>query len=162
MARPLLEIWRELNRNRESEPSSLMARVIASARPKPLSVVEQAIADVGRQVSSPGFRERERLHRQFQEIDGLAERLLGKPRPVSSVQPEPAGTRKRKRKPGAGRHRVLMQEQIDRGIKLLHDSGRLSEMSSKDARRMLRRQGIDAGDTTLNDHIVKPARLQRL
>ncbi|MBR1151713.1 hypothetical protein [Bradyrhizobium sp. JYMT SZCCT0428] len=172
MARPLLQIWRELNRDRYRgrEPSSLVERATADMLRElssPAALKRQMLARLGRSTLSPlqqamaaaakpkPLSKTEQMFAQLvrrQEND-IAGRVLGTPRPISPAPPS-----KRKRKPGGGRHHVLTRQQIDDGIKVLHDSSRLPKMSNKDARKMLRSAGIDASDPTLDRHIIRPAR----
>ena len=109
--RPCLEIWHKPNRNRDGKPSSLLQKALGIGR-KP-SFEEQTIADVKRAMSSPKMQERTMLARTVcelssamrqmeahffremsspkmrkrlrrkQEMSGLAERVLGKRRPLS-------------------------------------------------------------------------------
>jgi hypothetical protein len=159
MPRPLLEIWRELNRDRNREPSSLLEQAIALAS-KPPSPMQQMLARIDREMSSPmarvireqsspELRERLRRKQEMRELCGVAERVLGTPRPVS-----PERRVQRKRRPGGGRKPSLTQEQIDRGIGILLSQ---SKMPGKAARRALRNAGIDSSDATLNRRIIKPA-----
>jgi hypothetical protein len=122
--RPLLEIWRDLNRDRDREPSSLLRQTIAkleremaspqyqarmklnrAMEPKPLSLVAQATVRIGREMSSPEARRRQQLLKAC----GVAERVLGKPAPVQPTQPDETEKPKRKRASGAGRHPMLKQ-----------------------------------------------------
>ena len=171
MPRPLLEIWRDLNRDRDREPSSLLqqmttklAREMASpeyqarmrlkraTEPKPLSPIERAIRELG----SPENQEKWRKRQEFLKACGVTERVLGTPVPV---QPnKPLQQKKRMRAPGAGRHPALKQEQIDKGLDI---AGKNPTMPWKELRRELRDAGIDAGDTTLNTRIIMPARRSR-
>jgi hypothetical protein len=171
MPRPLLEIWRDLNRDRDREPSSLLqqmtaklAREMASPEyqarmqlrralePKPLSPVQRAIREMG----SPENQEKWRKRQEYLKAFGVTKRVLGTPVPV---QPDkPSQPMKRKRAPGAGRHRVLTQARIDEGIDIVRNN---PTMSWKQLRRVLRDVGIDAGDTTLNMYIIGPARRSR-
>ena len=170
MPRPLLEIWRDLNRDRDREPSSLLRQTIAkleremaspqyqarmklnrAMEPKPLSLVAQATVRIGREMSSPEARRRQQLLKAC----GVAERVLGKPAPVQPTQPDETEKPKRKRASGAGRHPMLKQEHIDKGIDIARNN---PTMSWKQLRWALREAGIDAGDTTLNTHIIRPAR----
>ncbi|MET3334608.1 MULTISPECIES: hypothetical protein [Bradyrhizobium] len=108
--------------------------VAAAAKPRRVSLTQQAIADLARQYD-------------------LAARVVGTSRPMTPVPPT-----KKKRKPGGGRHRLLTQEQINSGINLLLDSSRLAGMSEKEALRTLRDAGIEASGSTLRRHIIRPAR----
>jgi hypothetical protein len=166
MPRPLLEIWRELNRDRNGEPSSLlkptlaemackpsslllseitrkpsspMQQMIADIARKPLSLTEQMIADMAR---------KERLSRLRQE-SGITERVLRKPRPASPAQPG-----ERKRKPGGDRPRCLTQEQIDRGIHILRS---LPGMSLEAAWKTLEEAGIKCSKSSVYRHIFTSA-----
>jgi hypothetical protein len=168
MPRPLLEIWRDLNRDRDRGPSSLLrqptaklAREMASPEyqartqlrralePKPMSLVQRAIRELG----SPENQEKWRKRQEFLKAVGVTQRLLGTPVPV---QPDkPTQPMKRKRAPGAGRHPALKQEQIDKGLGIVRNN---PTMLWKQLRWALREAGINAGDTTLNTRIIRPAR----
>jgi hypothetical protein len=169
--RPLLEIWRDLNRGRDGEPPSLLQQTIVkleremaspeyqarmwlkrAVEPKPLSPVERHI----REMPWPEWQEKWRQRQAFLKTCGVAERVLGTPRPLQpdeSVQPV-----KRKRGQGGGRHLKLTQKNIDDGRDIVRNN---PAMSWKQLRRALRDAGINAGDTTLNTHIITPARASR-
>lgn len=187
----MLEIWRDLNRDRDREPSSLLQQAVGisrkppslteqaianikrelsspaalerqmlarAIRQRPLSPVEQVIARIGPEMSSPEMREKLRRRQELLKACGVVERVLGPPVPVQPTQPDETEKPKRKRASGAGRHPMLTQEQIDNGIIIVRNN---PAMSWKQLRRTLRDAGIDAGDTTLNTHIIGPARASR-
>jgi hypothetical protein len=152
MPRPLLEIWRELNRDRDRDrgPSSLLQ---ASIGRKPSSFVEQAIADVKRDMNRkpPSFTE--------QAIaDGrqtIADRVLGTPRPVSPVRPDrPAQPGKRKRRPGGGRHHSLTPDEFKKARGIL---SRYPGISVDAARKTLEEAGIKISTSTVYRLFFKPA-----
>jgi hypothetical protein len=64
--RPLLEIWRDLNRDRDREQSSLLQQAVGISR-KPPSLTEQAIANIKRELSSPAALERQMLARAIRQ-----------------------------------------------------------------------------------------------
>jgi hypothetical protein len=124
MPRPLLEIWRELNRDRNGEPSSLMKQTLASIGRKPSSFAEQALVDVKRGLSSPELRER---LRRMQEVRGVAKRVLGKPRPIAPAQPDkPAQPEKHDVGVKRGRKPSLTPKQIEDGIRILRGQPKMS------------------------------------
>ena len=142
-----------------SSPAARERQMLARAiRQRPLSPVEQAIARIGREMSSPEMREKLRRRQELLEVCGVAERVLGKPRPIPPAQPEnPAepDKLKRKRRPGGGRHRSLAQKNIDDGIDTLTDKPR---MPRKQALRALRAAGIEASsDYALYTYIIRRA-----
>lgn len=123
MPRPLLEIWRELNRDRNRGPSSLLEQMIADTKRElsssaalqrqmiarlgrsTLSPLEQAIAAAGKaRPLSPTQRALADLARRH-ETD-IAARVMGTPRPIAQ-----APAKQRKRKPGAGRKPSLTPAQ---------------------------------------------------
>ena len=181
MPRPRLEIWRDLNRDRDRDPSSLLRLGIGR---KPMSIVERAAANLEREMASPQYQARMRQKRaieprplshaeralrdmsspewqekwrkrqEFLKACGVAERVLGTPRPVQPDKP----VQPTKRKQGGGRHPKLTQKNIDDGIDIVRDN---PTMSWKELRWVLRGAKIKAGDTTLNTHIISPARRLR-
>jgi hypothetical protein len=147
MPRPLLEIWREQNRDRDREPSLLLTVPSHEALRR-----MQQNAPMERLRTFAQTAPAREMHQAMRQV---AERLMGRMRPVSPGQPDKP---KPKRKPGAGRHRSLMQDQIDKGISILRDK---PKMSVKAARRELRKAGIDASDTSLYDHVIRPATFRK-
>jgi hypothetical protein len=77
MPRPLLEIWRELNRDRDREPSSLLQQALGISR-KPPSLTEQAIANIRRELSSPAARERQMLARAICQRPSPVEQAIAR------------------------------------------------------------------------------------
>ena len=145
--RPLLELWREQNLDRDREPSSLLK--VAETVPSRVALRRmQQDANIVRLRKFAQTAPNRELHEAMRLV---AERLMGRMRPVSPAQPDKP---KRKRKPGAGRHRSLTQDQIHEGIGILRNK---PKMSVKAARRELRKAGIDAGDTSLYVHIIRLA-----
>src|SRR6476619_1746730 len=134
----LLEIWCEHNRERDREPSLLLPHAALRRMQQDANIAR--LRTFAQTAPAREMREAMRL---------VAERLMGRMRPVS-----PAQTDKPKRKPGAGRHRSLTQDQIDRGIDILRDK---PKMSVEAARRALRKAGIDTGDTQLYELVIRPA-----
>jgi hypothetical protein len=103
--RPLLELWHELNRNRDREPSSFllkelaeltppggMAKAIRAAiTPRPLGAIDEMIRAEGRRIEQEKLQNPIRaMMRQFEREMEVAERLMGRKRPVSPALPEKA------------------------------------------------------------------------
>jgi hypothetical protein len=143
MPRPLLEIWREQTRDRDREPSSLLVPHEALCRMQHSANMERLRK----------FAETAPAREMHEAMRLVAERLMGRMRPVPLAQPA-----KRKRKPGGGRKPSLTMEQIERGIRILrsHD-----KMTVEAARRTLRDADIDAKDTSLYDLVIRPAYASR-
>jgi hypothetical protein len=155
MPRPLLEIWRKQNRDRDCEPSSLLKNFAEAARTSEIGRAMQNFAEGAR--ASP-MREAMRGLQQsplraemlrLQEMLLVAQRLMGRMRPVSSTQPD-----KPKRKPGSGRKPSLAMEQIEEGIRILRSQSR---MTVEAARETLRDKGIKGSDSALYRLIIRPA-----
>lgn len=163
MPRPLLEIWRGLNRN-SSEPSSLLARAVADLKRElstPAVRRKRLIADLGRSTMSPSERavtaaaKPRRLSLTQQAIadivrqDDLVARALGTPRPI-----EKDHAKQHKRKHGGGRKPSLTPAQIADGIRILRSQQR---MTVDAARWTLRAAGLHAKDSALYTLVIKPA-----
>jgi hypothetical protein len=180
MPRPLLETWWDLNRDRDREPSSLLR---AGIRNNPRSMTEQLIADferamaspewqrrmalqramaprplssverATREMASPQWQQRWRQHQAFLKACGVVEQVLGTPPPV---QPDaPIDPVQRQRKPGAGRHPKLTQEQIERGIAMVRDQ---PKMTLTGAWKRLNAAGITASRSTVYREVWKKVR----
>jgi hypothetical protein len=143
MPRPLLEIWREQNRDRDREPSLLLTVPSHEALRR-----MQQNAPMERLRTFAQTAPAREMHQAMRQV---AERLMGRMRPVSPAEPDKP---KRKRKPGAGRHRSLAQDQIDEGIGVLRSQPR---MKVEAARETLRKAGINTNDTSLYELVIKPA-----
>jgi hypothetical protein len=126
--RPLLEIWQELNRGRSGEPSELLKQIRSTFE--------------GLEKSASVARLRE-----LRDPLRLAERLIGRSRPLSPTQ----STAKRKR---GGRPPSIPPEQIEKGIRILRSDGK---MTVDAARATLRQAGIKGKDTALYKWVIKPA-----
>ena len=142
----LSEIWREQNRERDREPSSLLV---------PHHVALRRMQQDANIVRLRKFAQTAPAREMHEAMRLVAERLMGRMCPVSPAEPDKP---KRKRKPGGGRHRSLTQDQIDKGIGILRDK---PKMSVKAARRELRKAGIDASDTSLYVHVIRPANFRK-
>ena len=141
-----------LKREMASPEYQARMRLKRAIEPRPLSFAERFI----RTMASPELQEKRRQRQAFLKACGIAERVLGTPRPVQPDKPvQPA---KRKRAQGGGRHPKLTQKNIDDGIDIVRNN---PTMSWKELRWALREAGINAGDTTLNTHIIGPARRLR-
>jgi len=148
----LLELWREQNRDRDGEPSSLL---IPRETHEALRRMQQNAPMERLRTFAQTATARE-MHEAMRQV---AERLMGRMRPVSPTQTEPDKPEpKPKRKPGGGRKRSLTPEEIERGIRILHSHDR---MTVEAARRTLRDAGIDAKDTALYDLVIRPAYASR-
>ena len=143
MPRPLLEIWRELNHDRDGEPSSLMVPHAALHRMQQ----DANIFRLRKSARTPPAREMREAMRQ------VAERLMGRMRPVSPVQPD-----KPKLKSGVGRPRSFKPAEIERGIRILRNMGK---MSVDAARETLREAGIKGERSAVYSLIWKPAYASR-
>jgi hypothetical protein len=164
-----LEIWRELNRGRDGEPSSLLLKKLAEKTPAskiaeairaattpatPASAIDEMIRAEARRIQQETLQNptRAAMRRMLQEME-VAERLMGRKRPVSPAQPDEPKP-KPKRKPGGGRKPSLTPEQIKEGTGILRDQ---TKMTVEAARQTLRDAGIDAKDTPLYELVIKPA-----
>jgi hypothetical protein len=155
MPRPLLEIWRKLNLGRDREPSSLLQQAIAEVERelsspaalkkrmlvraisrRALSLAEQVVVDMARQ------------ERRLREENGVAERVLGTPRPIAPAQPH-----QRKRKPS--HPTSLTPVQIEKAADILRDR---PGMSLTDVWKTLDAEGIRASKSTIYRLVFKPAR----
>ena len=124
-------------------------RLKRAIEPRPLSPAER----FAREMASPEWQEKWRRRQAFLKACGVAERVLGTPRPIAPAEhTQPA---KRKRAQGGGRHPKLTQKNIEDGINIVRDN---PTMSWKELRQALRKADINAGDTTLNTRIIGPAR----
>jgi hypothetical protein len=81
----------------------------------------------------------------------VADRLLGRMRPISPAQPDKP---KPKSKPSVGRHRSFTPEEIERGIRILHSMGK---MSVDAAHETLKAEGIKGKRSAVYSWIWKPA-----
>ena len=186
MLRPLLEIWRELNRDHdrlsllklmEREPPSLK-HTLANLNREPSPTLKQALANLNRELSPTlkqtladienyaaprvGREWREKLSR-LQEEYGVAERVLGKPRPIPPPQPDkPAQPGKHDigitRKPGVGRPRSLTPARIEKGIGILRKQ---PKMTLDAACATLEAEGIKASRSAVYRLVFKPAYASR-
>jgi hypothetical protein len=180
MPRPLLEIWRELNRDRNREPPSSIKQVIADIAREPsspwrafaklnrepsstlkgalagldsgpLSTVKRAVAGID--ITSALMLGREWLERvnQIQEESDVAERVS-----IPPTQPEkPARPSKRKSPRPAGRPHRLTPKQIEDGIHIVRGKPGISLDAAWET---LKAAGIKGSKSTVYRFIFKPAR----
>jgi hypothetical protein len=142
--RPLLETWRELNRDRDGEPSDLLKQRRALGE------------DLRKFAQKPHIRELRETLRRMQE-SGVAEKMMGRMRPVSPSRPgDSVGLRKRKS--NAGRKPSLTLEERAEGIRILRSQPRLSVNA---ACWELQKAGIKAHPSSLYRLIIKPAYASR-
>ena len=147
-----MEIWREQKRDRDGEPSSLLLPHEALRRMQRNANMERLRIFAA---TAPAREMHEAMRLVAERL--IAERLMGRMRPVSPTQTEPDKP-KPKRKPGGGRKPSLTPEQIEEGIGILRSQPR---MKVEAARRTLRDAGIDAKDTPLYDLVIRPAYASR-
>jgi hypothetical protein len=136
--RPLLDILRELNEGREGAPSHWLKEMRA------------ATAGWQKYKETAQGRELSETMRRIQE-SGLAERLMGRMRPVTPLRPDSTFV---KRKRGTGRKPSLMPEQIRQGIRILRDQPR---MKVEAACATLKEAGIKTSNSALYRLVVQPA-----
>lgn len=136
--RPLLDILRELNEGRDGAPSHWLNEMRATM--------------VGWQKYKETVQGRELVEtmRRIQE-SGLAERLMGRMRPITPPRPDSAFV---KRKRGMGRKPSLMPEQIKHGISILRDQPR---MTVEAACATLKEAGIKTSNSALYRLVIQPA-----
>ena len=94
MPRPLLEIWREQNRDRDREPSSLLKIAEMVPSHEALRQMQQS-ANMERLRK---FAETAPVREMHEAMRQVADRLMGRMRPVSPAKPD-----KPKAKPDVGR-----------------------------------------------------------
>jgi hypothetical protein len=136
--RPLMDILRELNEVRDSTPSHWLNQMrAATAGWRTYRETAQ-----GRQLVE--------TTRRIQE-SGLAERLMGRMRPISLHQPDSAFA---KRKRGVGRKPSLTPDQVREGISILRDQ---PKMTIEAACATLIQAGIETSRSALYRLVVQPA-----
>jgi hypothetical protein len=140
--RPLLEIWQELNRGRSGEPSELLKQIRST-----FEGLEKSASVRSTFEELEKFRQAIARLRELRDPLRLAERLIGRSRPLSPTQ----STAKRKR---GGRPPSIPPEQIEKGIRILRSDGK---MTVDAARATLRQAGIKGKDTALYKWVIKPA-----
>jgi hypothetical protein len=88
--RPLLETWRELNRDRDGEPSDLLKQRRALGEDLRKFAQKPHIRELGEGLRKfaqmPHIRELGETLRRMQE-SGVAEKMMGRMRPVSPSRP---------------------------------------------------------------------------
>jgi hypothetical protein len=136
--RPLLDIFRELNERRDGAPSHW------------LNEMRAATAGWQKYKETAQGRELIETMRRIQE-SGLAERLMGRMRPISPPQPDSAFV---KRKRGMGRKPSLTPDQVKEGISILHDQPR---MTVEAACATLKQAGIKTSNSALYRLVIQPA-----
>lgn len=135
--RPLLETWRELNRERDGAPSTLLKQVRADAE------------GLRRWAEQPHIRKMGETLRRFQE-NSAVERLMGRMRPAPPLPPVVSIKPKR----GGGRKCSFTLEQQMEGIRILRDEGR---MSIDAAVVTLKAAGIEGKRSAVYEWIWAPA-----
>jgi hypothetical protein len=136
--RPLLDILRELNERRDGAPSHWLNKMRA------------ATAGWQKYRETAQGRELVETTRRIQE-SGLAERLMGRMRPITLGQPDRTFM---KRKPGVGRRPSLTPDQVREGIRILRDQPR---MTVEAACATLKEAGIKSSISALYRLVVQPA-----
>lgn len=136
--RPLLEILRELNQGRDGVPSHW------------LNEMRAATAGWQKYRETAQGRELVETTRRIQE-SGLAERLMGRMRPISPSQPDSVAM---KRKRGVGRKPSLTPDQVKDGIRLLRDQPR---MTVEAACATLKQAGIKTSNSAMYRLVIQPA-----
>jgi hypothetical protein len=138
----LLELWREQNRDRDGEPSSLL--------------ISRETHEALRRMQQNATMERLRTFAQTAPVREMheamrlvAERLMGRMRPVSPAQPD-----KPKPKSGVGAPRSFTPAEIERGIRILRNMGK---MSVDAACKTLEEAGIKGKRSAVYSWIWKPA-----
>ena len=150
MPRPLLEIWREQNRDRDREPSSLLKIAETVPSHEALRGMQQN-ANMERlrifAATAPAREMHEAMRLVAERL--IAERLMGRMRPVSPAQPD-----KPKPKLGCGAPRSFTPEEVERGIHILRNMGK---MSVDAARETLKEAGIEGKRSAVYSLIWKAA-----
>jgi len=158
--RPLLEAWRELNRDRAGEPSDLLKQRRALGEDLRKFAQKPHIHELGeglrRFAQMPHIRDLGETLRRMHE-SGVAEKMMGRMRPVSPSRPgDSVGLRKRKS--SAGRKPSLTLQEVADGIRILRSQPRLSVNA---ACWELEKAGIKAHPSSLYRLIIKPAYASR-
>jgi hypothetical protein len=138
----LLELWREQNRDRDGEPSSLL---ISRETHEALRRMQQNAPMVRLRTLAQTTPARE-MHEAMRQV---AERLMGRMRPVLPAQPD-----RPRPKSGAGRHRSFKPEEIERGVRILRSMGK---MPVEAACKTLEEAGIKGKRSAVYSWIWKPA-----
>jgi hypothetical protein len=136
--RPLLDILRELNEDRNRAPSHWLneMRVATKGWQKYKDTAQ------GRQLVEAG--------RRIQE-SGLPERMMGRMRPISPHQLNKVAV---KRKRSIGRKPSLTPDQVKEGIRILRDQ---PKMTIEAACATLKDAGIKTSNSALYRLVIQPA-----
>jgi hypothetical protein len=136
--RPLMEMLRELNQGSAAAPSHWLNQMRA------------ATAGWEKFAETAQGRQLVEATRRIQE-SGLAERLMGRMRPISPPQADRVVV---KRKRSVGRKSSLTLDQITEGIRILRGQPR---MTVEAACATLKQAGIETSNSALYRLVVKPA-----
>jgi hypothetical protein len=165
MLRPLLEIWREQNRDRDCEPSSLLKQ----SAPGPNMEWLREFGETMRRIQqSPFGEEMRRIQqslREFAETHEMrlvvAERPMGRMRPVAPVPDKP----KRKRKPGGGNKPALKGKEIEYWKEtyrsMLNENPKWTKSQEASAKRLIEVLGNRVSWWTVKRWIVAPVLKER-
>jgi hypothetical protein len=136
--RPLMNILRELNEVRDSTPSHWLNQMRA--------------ATAGWQTYRETAQGRQlvEITRRIQE-SGLAERLIGRMRPISPNQANSVAVKRKRR---IGRKPSLTLDQVNEGIRILRDQ---PKMTVEAACATLKDAGIKSSISALYRLVVQPA-----
>jgi hypothetical protein len=136
--RPLLDVLRELNQRRDGAPSHW------------LNEMRAATAGWQKYRETAQGRELVEAMRRIQE-SGLAERLMGRMRPITQPQSDSVVVKRRR---GVGRKPSLTPDQVKEGIRILRSQQRMTALA---AYATLREAGIKTSDSSLYRLVYKPA-----
>jgi hypothetical protein len=136
--RPLLEILRELNQERDGAPSQLLTQM------------RVAVEGWRNYAETAQGRELVEALRRKQE-SGLAERLMGRMHPVSPPQTDSVAV---KRKRDVGRKPGLTPDQVKEGIRILRNQ---PKMTVEAASATLKQAGIHTSSSALYRLVIRPA-----
>lgn len=136
--RPLLDIVRNINESRDAAPSHWLNEMRAQ------------VAGWQKYAETAQGRELVEAMRRVQE-SRLAERLMGRMRPISPRQPDSVAVR---RKRGAGRKSSLSPDQVEEGIRILRSQPRMSGLA---ACWELEKAGIKGSQSALYRLVIQPA-----
>lgn len=130
-------------------------------KPKRENIIPEQAAAIGELLGRPVDRHLLLVMKQAVAAPELLAAMHERLKPATERKAETAPPRpqeptpqRRKRKPGAGRKRSLTPKQIKDGIGILRNE---PKMSIKNARRALRKAGIDSSDAALYRLVIAPA-----